>query len=160
MGAIEYNKLREPTHGNEYETPDYFFDRLNQEFGFVFDVAANKMNKKLNNGFIYPENCALTNDWPLNGWLWLNPPYKPLKPWIEKCQEQVLRGCKVVVLIPPVNLACKYFTKVRPREIRFVAGRLKFLINKKPMDSNMRDSVVLVYDRPDHSASFVTWINN
>lgn len=146
----------EPLHGNEYETPKDLFDKLNNEFNFIHDVACNSSNIKCSSGFTYPEYDALNTDWPLGGWLWLNPPYKPLRPWIEKTQEQVLRGCKVVMLIPPVTLGCQYFSKVLPREMRFVRGRVKFLINGEPMKSNTRDSVVYIYEgNPDHSVA--TW---
>lgn len=149
----------DPIHGNCYETPQYFFDALNREFNFSFDLACNSLNKKTPYGFEYPDICALKSDWPKGEWLWLNPPYKPLRCWVEKTQEQVSKGAKVVMLIPPVVLACKYFSKLKPREIRFVCGRIKFLIDGKPMKSNTRDSMVLVYDGNPEIAK-TTWINN
>ena len=135
-----------PIHGNEYETPREFFEILNNEFNFVFDLACNEENIKTKYGYKHPYYDALSCDWPKNGWLWLNPPYKPLRPWIEKVQEQVEKGAKVVMLIPPVTLGCKYFNKIIPKEMRFVSGRIKFLINGEPMKANTRDSVVLIYD--------------
>lgn len=94
-----------PIHGNEYETPQRFFDALHAEFNFVFDVACNAENKKLPHGFVYPEQDALTSEWPKNGWLWLNPPYKPLRPWIEKCQTEVIKGARVCYANSPGYLS-------------------------------------------------------
>jgi len=147
----------EPIHGNEYETPQELFNKLNDEFNFIHDVACNKSNIKCGTGFTYPEYDSLKCDWPLDGWLWLNPPYKPLRPWIEKTQEQVKRGCKVVMLIPPVTIACKYFSNLKPKEMRFLKGRVKFLIEGEPMHSNTRDSVIYIYDG-DPEFSIARWI--
>lgn len=150
--------LIDPLHGNEYETPQDLFDKLDLEFQFIHDVACHADNIKCKTGFIYPEHDALSLDWPLGGWLWLNPPYQNIRLWVEKTQEQVKRGCKVVMLVPPVNIACKYFSKVKPKEMRFIKGRIKFLIGGDPMPSNTRDSVLHIYDgQPDYSVAM--WVD-
>ena len=56
----------------EIETPLSFVRAVEQEFQieFHYDMAANRSNKKA--PVFYDD--SLNIDWPLEGWLWLNPP--------------------------------------------------------------------------------------
>jgi phage N-6-adenine-methyltransferase len=82
-------------------TPDAFFKAVQEYFGITFryDMASNDTNFKCMFHFTEEEN-SLSCDWPTTGWLWLNPPYSKLKTWIEKCQEQASRGCRIVSIWP------------------------------------------------------------
>ena len=132
-------------HGNVIETPSWLFDALNKEFNFTHDLACLPINKKCPAGFT-PEDDSLAKDWSaLNGWLWLNPPYSPLKPWIKKAQEENEKGAKIVVLCPPI-ITTKYFSQWLPSEIRFIVGRVSFLKNGLEMKGNTADSCLLIYD--------------
>jgi len=135
-------------HGNEYCTPDNLFQTLNEEFNFVCDLACTKGNKKVRAGIYRPQNDSLKFPWhTVQGWLWLNPPYSPLKPWIQKAQAENKLGAKIVVLVPPI-LSTRYFSEWLPTEIRFILGRVPFLLDGVPMKSNTSDSCLLIYDTP------------
>lgn len=140
---VDVNNDIIPLSSNEFSTPDDFFNALNKEFNFQADLACNEDNKKCEVG-LYD---SLNANWELiDGWLWLNPPYSPLKPWVQKAQRSYLHGAKIVMLIPPI-LNTKYFSEVLPTEIRFVVGRLKFIgADKIPMKSNSHDSCLVIYD--------------
>lgn len=132
-------------HGNIFETPDWLFKSLNTEFNFTFDLACNVENAKCAKFYTEIEN-SMTQDWSkLEGWLWLNPPYSPLKPWIVKAQEENKKGAKIVVLCPPI-LSSRYFQKHLPSEIRFIVGRVPFILDGVEMKSNTHDSCLLIYD--------------
>jgi len=132
-------------HGNEYETPQALFDSLNAEFNFTFDLACSKTNRKVEKGFHAPEYDSLLERWSdLAGWLWLNPPYSPLKPWIQKAQTEHQRGARIVMLVPPI-ISTRYFSQHLPSEIRFILGRVPFILGGKPMKSNTSDSCLLIY---------------
>jgi len=136
----------EPIHGNDYITPDFVFDYLNKEFNFELDAACSKKNCKTKMGLFVEKVNALELDWNCSGWIWLNPPYKPLKPWVQKVQEEASQGRKIVVLIPPVILCSNYFSKYLPDEIRFIVGRIPFILDGESLHSNTRDSCLLIYN--------------
>ena len=132
-------------HGNVFETPQWLFDSLNTEFNFTFDLACNDENAKCASYFTEKQN-SLIKDWhKTDGWLWLNPPYSPLKPWIIKAQQENRKGAKIVVLCPPI-ITTRYFQNHLPSEIRFIVGRVPFLLNGVEMKSNTNDSCLLIYD--------------
>lgn len=138
---------RLPESNNEWQTPEWFFNSVNQEFDFQYDLACREYNKRVPRGLCYPEIDSLKTDWHKlsDGWLWLNPPYSPLKPWIIKAQDEYLKGAKIVMLIPPV-FSTRYFSKVMPSEIRFIIGRIQFINpNGRPMKANSHDSALLIY---------------
>lgn len=54
-----------------WETPQEFFDKLNDEFHFTLDAAATKDNAKCSNYFT-PEQDGLSQKW--TGTVFCNPP--------------------------------------------------------------------------------------
>ena len=133
-------------HGNIFETPQWLFDTLNKEFNFNWDLACNADNIKCPLYFAEEEMNSLNESWyKCEGWLWLNPPYSPLKPWIVKTQEENKKGARIVVLCPPI-LSTRYFSQWLPSEIRFIVGRVPFLKDGIEMRSNTNDSCLLIYD--------------
>ena len=136
-------------HGNVIETPDWLYKRLDSEFDFQVDLACNRMNKKADVGLCFEDTDSLAVDWHTltDGWMWLNPPYSPLKPWVEKCQREFLKGAKIVVLMPPI-LSTRYFSKVPPAQIRLMLGRVSFLKDGVEMKGNTTDSCIVVYGPP------------
>lgn len=132
-------------HGNVYNTPQWLFDTLNREFNFTWDLACDDDNSKCEN-FISKKKDSLKHPWhTLDGWLWLNPPYSPLRPWIEKAQLENSKGARIVVLCPPI-ITTRYFQNHLPSEIKFIVGRLPFILNGKEMKGNTNDSMLLIYD--------------
>lgn len=132
-------------HGNVFETPQWLFDSINSEFNFTHDLACNEQNAKCANYFTEAQN-GLAQAWhQLTGWLWLNPPYSPLKPWIRKAQDENAKGARIVVLCPPI-ISTRYFKEHLPSEIRFITGRIPFLLDGVEMKSNTNDSCLLIYD--------------
>lgn len=131
-------------HGNEFATPQWLFDAIDAEFNFTTDLACTPENQKCPKG-LYD---SLNEEWhKRDGWLWLNPPYSPLKPWIKKAQSEFLKGAKIVVLCPPI-VSTRYFSEVPPAQIRFIVGRVPFVLNGEEMKSNTHDSCLLIYGPP------------
>jgi len=132
-------------HGNIFETPEWLFQKLNDEFDFQCDLACLQENAKCDTYYTESVN-SLEQDWhKIEGWLWLNPPYSPLKPWIQKAQKENSLGAKIVVLCPPI-VSTRYFQDHLPSEIRFIVGRVPFLLNGAEMKANTNDSCLLIYD--------------
>lgn len=141
MGKEQFKTI----YDNEFHTPQWLFDALNMEFNFQVDLACTEQNKKCPVGL----TDSLNQPWRelSDGWMWLNPPYSPLKPWIEKAQSESLKGAKIVMLCPPL-ISSRYFSKVPPAQIRFILGRISFVRDGKEMPGNSADSCLLIYGPP------------
>ena len=86
----------------DYCTPQDFFDRLNDEFGFVLDAAATAKSAKCP-AYYTPETDGLNSPWnPAGGGaVWCNPPYgRETGKWVRKAYEESRSGTTVVLLIP------------------------------------------------------------
>lgn len=111
----------------EWETPQDFFDRLNEEFHFDLDVCATPENAKCKR-FMTKADDALH---PSQRWFgnvcWMNPLYgKQIKDWMRKAYEESQCGATVVCLVPSRTDAGWWHDYAMKGEIRFVRGRLKF----------------------------------
>lgn len=108
----------------EWETPQEFFNQLNEEFHFTLDVCATRENTKCSR-FITKQDNALNQDW--NGTCWMNPPYgRQIKVWMKKAFDESLKGNTVVCLVPSRTDAGWWHDYAMKGEIRFIRGRLKF----------------------------------
>ena len=108
-----------------WETPDDFFNKLNEEFNFTLDVCANEENHKLDIYFS-EEQDGLKQDWNKNT-CFMNPPYgREISKWIKKAFEEYKKGSVVVCLIPSRTDTKWWHDYVMKGEIRFIRGRLKF----------------------------------
>lgn len=112
----------------DWETPQWLFDQLNEEFDFGLDAAANALNRKCDS-WISEEIDALQVDWYGDGNVWLNPPYgRHIGQWIEKAYQESRKGMTVVVLVPArTDTAWWHDWAMQAAEIRFIRGRLKFV---------------------------------
>ena len=114
----------------DWTTPQEMWDRLNAEFGFTIDLAADSENAKCARYFS-KDNDALKKEWPL-GIGWLNPPYGDnsgkLSTWVQKAFDETRKpGCTVVMLIPArTNTRWWHVYCMRASEIRLINGRPKF----------------------------------
>lgn len=135
-----------------WATPKYFFDKLNEEFGFNLDVCALPDNAKCTN-FFNPEQDGLKQDWNQEV-VWMNPPYgNPERPckknckkkkcvdrgyhidkyipgiidWMRKAYEESQKWGNTIVCLVPARTDTEWWHKYAMKgEIRLVEGRLKF----------------------------------
>ena len=108
-----------------WETPQDFFDKLNDEFHFTLDACATSENAKCAR-FYTKEQDGLAQPW--DGVVWCNPPYcRQTGKWVEKAYNESKCGATVVMLIP-CRPDVSYFHDfiLGKAEVRFVRGRLKF----------------------------------
>ena len=116
-------------------TPQYIFDRYNDEFHFTVDAAANEDNA-LCRGFFTKELDGLAQRWQYQT-VWCNPPYSNVAPWIAKAAaEQAVNSVTTVMLLRVVTDTRAFHRYIwdektnHPRtgvEVRFLSGRIKFL---------------------------------
>lgn len=109
---------------DEWETPQDFFKKLDQEFHFDIDVCANEQNRKCERFFSLEQN-GLVQQW--RGVCWMNPPYgRQIAQWVKKAYESSQEGAKVVCLLPARTDTRWFHEYCLKGEIRLLKGRLKF----------------------------------
>lgn len=136
-------KNRNQDHSDNWATPSYIYDPLNEEFKFDFDPCPLNHDVTLWDG--------LTVEWGKSNFV--NPPYSQAlkESFVKKAIEESKKG-KIVVLLLPVSTSTKLFhfhIKPNAKEIRFVYKRIKFQgINTKgeyvTSKSPMHDSMIVV----------------
>lgn len=112
---------------DDWSTPQDFFDKLNEEFGFNLDPCASDENHKCDRYFTR-DTDGLNKEW--GGSVFVNPPYgREIGAWVKKSYESFCSGkCDYVVMLIPARTDTKWFHDYiyHTAEIRFVKGRLKF----------------------------------
>lgn len=90
-------------------TPQDFFDRLNEEFGFVLDAAATDKTAKCPL-YYTPETDGLSQSWDRGGAVFCNPPYgREIGKWVKKAYEEA-RGGTLLYCLSPLGRIRPIFT--------------------------------------------------
>ena len=109
-----------------WSTPQAFFDKYDQVYGFALDVCATHDNAKCENYFTEDQD-GLEQDWTCRGNVWMNPPYgREIIHWMKKAYESSLVGATVVCLVPARTDTKRWHEYAMKGEIEFIRGRLKF----------------------------------
>lgn len=143
---------KSPSKNNNWRTPDYIVNPLNDEFDFNFDPCP--LNHDLNkwNG--------LNVEWMERNFI--NPPYstREKEAFVKKAIEESKKG-KLCVLLIPVSTSTKLFhEEILPNiteKIRFVKGRIKFQGYSKSgvyltKSNAMHDSMIIIFDGRTHKS--------
>jgi len=112
---------------NEWNTPQWFFDMLNDEFSFTLDPCSNNGNAKCDKHYTIAED-GLLYDWSRDI-VFMNPPYGGhTRDWIKKALDESKKGAIVVCLIVSSTDRSYWHDYIFPyaSQIRFIRGRLKF----------------------------------
>lgn len=132
----------------DWETPQDFYDRLNNKYRFKWDLAASDDNAKCSCYFTRDDN-SLEQDWEgLSGNLFLNPPYgRELKLWVQKAATTKLKDKQNLVMLIPSRTDTSYWHDYifNHAEIKFLRGRLKFEIDGVSGDSAPFPSAIIIY---------------
>jgi len=123
-----------PTTSTEWETPDWFFDRLDEEFKFQFDACASQRNTKCEVYIDEGQDC-LVYEWSgcqfaLLTTAWMNPPWgRGVGKFVHRAYEQSKKHNTVVVCLLPASTDTKWWRDWvwKASEVRFVTSRLHFV---------------------------------
>lgn len=140
-------KNKNITENNNWATPDYFYNPLNEKYNFDFDPCP------LNTGEITPESDGLLIKWGERNFI--NSPYsrKLKEAFVNKAVEVSKNGALCVMLLPVSTSTALFHDVIQPnaKEIIFVRKRIKFkgvnsfgayVDDKSPM----HDSMIVVFD--------------
>jgi hypothetical protein len=131
------NELMFSSQNQAWDTPQDFYDKLDEEFHFDLDPCCTYDNCKCDGGFSFDAGMdGLTEKWSDN--VFMNPPYNREYPkWVAKAVSEVDKGnAKLVVGLLPARTDTIVFHKYiwdgklhKPRPgvgLRFPKGRLTF----------------------------------
>mgnify|MGYP003251382283 CR=1 FL=1 len=126
------DKVHFSTGKDDWETPQWLFNQLDDEFHFTLDPCCTAENAKCLKYYTKAEN-GLEQDWK-GETVFCNPPYSRGKKgapgqeaWIKKCFEESKKAGTTCVMLLPARTDTKAFhTYIYGyAEIRFIRGRLK-----------------------------------
>lgn len=135
-----------------WRTPPALFASLDAEFCFQLDAAAAPHNA-LCRKFITAEQNTLETLWVdyLNvpGYVWLNPPYSDITPFVKKAAAESANQIGSVMLVP-ADTSVGWFKEAiqTASEVRFItAGRLAFInpVTGKPVSGNNKGSMLIIW---------------
>ncbi|MCM7155523.1 phage N-6-adenine-methyltransferase [Enterobacter roggenkampii] len=135
-----------------WRTPPALFASLDAEFCFQLDAAAAPHNA-LCRKFITAEQNTLETPWAdyLNvpGYVWLNPPYSDITPFVKKAATESANQIGTVMLVPS-DTSVGWFKEAiqTASEVRFItAGRLAFInpVTGNPVSGNSKGSILIIW---------------
>lgn len=111
----------------EWETPQEFFDKLDEEFHFDLDPCATDENHKCA-AYFTKDLDGLKQSWGGRR-VFCNPPYgREIKKWVKKSAEEAEKPDTLVVMLIPARTDTEWFHDYiyGKTEIRFIKGRMRF----------------------------------
>lgn len=133
---------------DNYGTPKDFKERIEKEEGIKFDgFDPFSLNSK---GLREYDNLG---DWPNNlKYVLANGPYSDPVPWLRRCIKESQKGVTVYALVRGDTSTAWWHELVmpfvRPEDIRFVRGRIKFYDPTKKEQTEAKFASILVIYRP------------
>lgn len=136
-----------------WRTPPALFASLDAEFCFQLDAAAAPHNA-LCRRFITAEQNTLETPWAdylsIPGYVWLNPPYSDITPFVKKAAAERKNQIGTVMLVP-ADTSVGWFREAieTASEVRFItAGRLAFInpVTGKPVSGNNKGSMLIIWN--------------
>ena len=133
---------------NEWYTPKYLFDELNNEFNFNLDPCCTKNSAKCEKYYTKNED-GLSQSWK-GHIVFMNPPYgREIKEWIKKAHDEFFKNNTTVVCLIPARTDTSYWHEYifnKATDIRFLKGRIKFEdVNGKSENSAPFPSAIVVF---------------
>ena len=135
-----------------WRTPPALFASLDAEFCFQLDAAAAPHNA-LCRKFITAEQNTLETPWAdylsIPGYVWLNPPYSDITPFVKKAAAESANQIGTVMLVP-ADTSVGWFKEAiqTASEVRLItAGRLAFInpVTGKPVSGNNKGSLLIIW---------------
>jgi len=151
----------------ERSTPFDFVQQVCDRWPIAFDLAAKKKNAK-HLAFFDKKDDSLKQDWSelykkleYNSkghvqYLWLNPPFKNVTPWMRKCADDShINGVRIVTLTLASRGTTWYHEEVKPFALSLILRRrLTFIGEKQPFTKEL---MLNIYDRGITGEGYLDW---
>lgn len=131
----------------DYQTPEDFLTAAKGLLGieeFDWDLAASKHNTVRRVRYYDTNDDSLSMSWSVAqdppGWLWLNPPFANIRPWVEKAYESKAQ----IAMLVPASTGANWWRDWVHRKVYILLlnGRIKFVGQKDPYP---KDCALLLY---------------
>lgn len=140
------------SHTHTWATPPEFFAKLDAEFGFTLDPCCVPETAKCAR-YYTPAEDGLAQDWS-GEVVFMNPPYgRSLPAWMKKAWEESQRGATVVCLVPARTGSAWFHDWAMRGEVRYLRGRVRFILDGVRKGSPAFDSAVVVFRPPVQEAA-------
>ena len=130
----------------DYETPWKLIWRIETKFNvrFDFDLAASPRNARALNYFT-EEDDSLSLEWPTYKTCWLNPPFKNIGKWAEKCYKN--RFQSKIFFLTPASVGSNWFRDFVYQKAMVIVlnGRITFEGEKDPYP---KDCMISIFGLP------------
>lgn len=135
-----------------WQTPPEIYAALNREFNFTGDAAASSLNH-LHPVYLTEQQDALTEEWGVYfppGYIWINPPYSDIGPWVKKAST-IGSDIHGAVMLVPADTSVGWFREAQETcsEVRFITGgRLSFVRADTgiPVNGNNKGSMLIIWN--------------
>lgn len=148
----------------DYKTPADFMEAARRHLqinAFAFDFAADATNHQAAQWWSETQDALkqTPETWlaaAAGGWGWLNPPFKDIAPWAQRCSQLQQLGGRVAFLVP-AGVGANWFTRYVHGKalVLLLNGRLAF-IEGHPDELYPKDCVLALY-APDVAAGYKPW---
>ena len=138
-------KIMFSSKSDEWETPQSFFNKLNNIYKFTLDPCSTPESAKCEKYYTL-EDDGLSKSWK-NETVFVNPPYGKIKDWVKKAHDESINNGAVGVMLIPARTDTRYwhnYIMEDAESIYFVKGRLKF---GSSQNSAPFPSAVVVFDQ-------------
>jgi phage N-6-adenine-methyltransferase len=123
-----------------YQTPKNFMAAVHQRYGHItWDLAADSENHQADRYYTIQDD-SLKRPWhKLDGLLWLNPPFKNIGDWAEKCYLESLEDQVSILFLVPNSTGANWFRDFVHNKayVNLLNGRLTFVGCKDPYPKDM-----------------------
>lgn len=134
----------------DWQTPPEFLKAVKSRLKineFTWDLAASEANKVSScyhgPGSPFGEDSLLARWAQCVEWMWLNPPYGDIRPWVEKAAMESEDGAHIAMLVPASTGANWWRDHVvNDAYILFLNGRITFVGANAPYP---KDTALLLY---------------
>ena len=125
------NNIHFSSNSDEWETPQWLFDKLDSIFNFEYDICASDENSKCKK-YITKEQNALDQHWTFSRSIFMNPPYSEISKWMQKAHDTTSKysNTTVVCLIPARTDTKWWHDYCSKGKVVLLKGRLKFSNSK------------------------------
>lgn len=142
---------------DDWQTPKWLFEILNEHFEFEADVCANHENA-LCDIYFTEENSCLDKTWKSINFM--NPPYsKSMIKFIEKAHDEWMNNNCTTVALVPSRTDTRWFHNFvyNKADIVFIKGRLKFEGTDKLGSAPFPSMIAVWWGMPTiHSKKFLS----
>jgi phage N-6-adenine-methyltransferase len=146
---------------DEWRTPPWLFEWLDNRFDFEIDLAATYKNTLCPRFYSESDNALLIDWYDHNSATrgWVNPPYSNIDPWVHKAIAEMAAGFLTVMLFPSPNGEDRFDRVFRhATEVIDIVGRIAFLRpDGAPVSGNTRGSSVYIFDPALRGAPCRRW---